>query len=287
MNATRFLATTALCVLWGFGSVALADGLSARTDVAKVAEGTTFQLILGGDAGQLTAEPDLTPLARDFDVLDTAQSRQTRIINGARSDTLQWTVTLQPRSMGALTIPQITAGAATSDPITVEVVDAASMPVITVPGAPEIAVIVPEGTHYVQQEIPVILRITAGPNLQSAGVVLPQSPDFTLTQSGEDRVSHMAGQTGPVTVTERTYMLRPQKDGQITLPPLTLDATISDPNARSPFANSPFQEMFARGPFGQGGNDPFAAMFNTGKRVAVRSSPITRSVKADPAGGNT
>lgn len=259
-----------------------AAGLDAQTDVDTVAVGDSFRLVLSGDAAQVTAAPDLAPLSQDFDVLSTAQSRQTQIINGSRSDSLQWTVTLVPKGQGAVTIPAIHAGAASSDPLTLQVLDPAQMPAVTVPGAPEITVTVGDGAYYVQQEIPVTVRITSGPNLQSADLVLPQSSDFTLTQTGPDRTVQNTA-NGPK-VLERTYLLRPQKSGSLTLPPLALKARLSDPEARSPFANSPFGTIMGGSPFAGRMADPFAQMMNPSKEVTVRSAPVVLDVKADPSG---
>ena len=277
-----FLASLMIINWVGF---AQAEGLIARTSAAQVAQGDSFQLVLSGDTSVLTAAPDLTPLDTDFDVLGTAQSRQTQIINGARSDTLQWTVILSPKSMGTVTIPSLNAGAASSDPLEIAVLDPAQMPVVTVPGAPQISVTLADGNHYVQQEIPLTVQITSGPNVQSAQLVLPQSADFTLTQVGQDTSSRTNTSQGPVTVTERSFMLRPQHDGTLTVPPIALKAVLTDPNARSPFGNSPFDRILSGGPFGTSGNDPFSGMFNRGQEVTLRSASITLDVLPDPSGG--
>lgn len=195
-----------------------------------------------------------------------------------RSDSLQWTLTLAPTSQGVLIIPVLHAGAASSAPLQINVVDAAFMPVVIDPGAPEVTVSLGEGSHYVQQEFPLKVRIEAGPDLHSAKLIVPQRPDFTLSQSGEDQVSLANANGIPVTTTKRTYMLRPQTDGTLIVPPITLKAVIRDPDARSPFAGSPFQLMFSQSPGRQGGNDPFARMFNQGREVTVRSVPITLDV---------
>lgn len=276
----------AIFVALGWAGIACAAGLDARTSAAEVGRGAPFQLVLSGDAATLTAAPDLSPLGADFDILGTAQSRQTRIVNGARSDTLQWTVTLSARALGPATIPALQAGSASSDPIVLTVRDPDEMPVVAVPGAPEITISLAEGNHYVHQEIPLTVRITAGPNVQGADLIMPQSPDFTLTRSGQDRVSRTNTDQGPVTVTERSFMLRPQRDGSLTLPAITLKAVLADPDARSPFANSPFDSLFSGSPFGTGMRDPFAAMFNPGREVTVRAAPVTLDVLPDPTGQN-
>lgn len=278
-------ASHAFAVLIALTAAANAAGLESRISAAKVAEGDSFQLMLSGDATTLTAAPDLSPLGADFDVLGNAQSRQTQIINGARSDTVQWTVTLSPKSRGVLTIPTIQAGAASSDPLGVEVVDAASPLLVRSPDMPEIEVTLPEGTHYVYQELPLTLRITSGPNLQSGQIVLPQSPDFLLSQSGEDRISQDIVNGAPVRVFERTYMLRPQVSGPLTVPPIALKAVVSDPNTRSPFAGSPFESMLGSSPFR--GFAGFGGLMNSGKEITVRTPALTVEIKADPTGAAT
>ena len=109
---------------------AFAAGLSARVDSGTVAQGDTFQLTLTTN-GQADASPDLTPLQKDFDVLGTSQSSSTQIINGKRSQSESWIVSLSPKSMGTLEIPAITAGSLSSSPVAIKVVDAGSMPKAT------------------------------------------------------------------------------------------------------------------------------------------------------------
>lgn len=269
----------ASAVLISATNIGSADGLAARLNTDRIGAGDTVQLTLSGDAGSLTVAPDLTPLAQDFDVLGQAQSQQTQILNGTRTDRMEWTLTLAPKHQGSLTIPELSAGTATSAPLTLEVLDPAKMPVVQVPNAPELAVTVDKGPFYIQQGIPVILRITSGPNLQQGELVLPQTSDYTLTQTGEDRVSQTSA-TG-AKVLERSFILQPQKSGPITLGPIALKATLTDPNAQSPFAGTGFDAFFANSPFA-GRMGGFGAMMAPGQTVTVRSAPVVLDVKAAP-----
>jgi hypothetical protein len=281
-RSMTFKATLLASAVFASGvTMALADGLTARLNTDRIAAGDTVQLSLSGEAGTLSAAPDLAPLGQDFDVLGQTQSRQTQILNGARTDRIEWVLTLAPKHQGSVTIPTLTAGAATSAPLTLEVLDPAKMPVAQVPGAPLLEVTVADGPYYIQQGIPVTLRITSGPDLQQAELVLPQTGDYTLTQTGEDRVTqpNAAG----ARVIERSFVLQPQKSGPITLGPIALKATLTDPNAQSPFAGSVFDSFFANSPFA-GRMGGFGAMMTPGRAVTVRSAPVTLDVKAAPAG---
>ena len=147
------------------------------------------------------------------------------------------------------------AAAATSAPLTLRVLDPARMPVVQVPGAPKIDVTATNGPHYIDREIPLTLRITSGHSLQQGTIILPESGDFPLTRSGEDRISR----TGSAQVLERTCVLRPQKSGPLTLPAFALRATLADPNGPTALWQQPVRQPVrgAHGRVGQpGGTGP-------------------------------
>ncbi|WP_306929917.1 BatD family protein [Agrobacterium larrymoorei] len=130
---------------------AFAAGLSARVDSGTVAQGDTFQLTLTTN-GQADANPDLTPLQKDFDILGTSQSSSTQIINGKRSQSESWIVSLSPKSTGTLEIPAINAGSLSSAPVAIKVVDAGSMPKATGTSAINLSATLKDGSPFLFQE---------------------------------------------------------------------------------------------------------------------------------------
>ncbi|KIC39049.1 hypothetical protein RA27_18015 [Ruegeria sp. ANG-R] len=264
-------------------SGAYADGLLARVNTTQVAEGDQLQLVLTAD-GQGGAAPDLSPLSTDFNMLGTSQSSQTQIINGRTSQSVSWIVTLSPKTKGQLTIPSLSAGTLTSDPITLNVVDASQLPKSQGAGGISVAATIDDGSHYVFQEIPLTVRIETQVPLQRAELIAPNG-DFELTQTGQDRSSQITRNGQPVNVIERSYLLRPQTEGTLTLAPFTLRGTVADPNARrDPFADFGFgssmmQQMMQGSPFG--------SMFNSGKPFSARSDAITLDVLANPGTGTS
>ncbi|KQZ95150.1 hypothetical protein ASD74_14330 [Rhizobium sp. Root564] len=254
---------------------AFAAGLSARVDSGTVAQGDTFQLTLTTN-GQADASPDLTPLQKDFDVLGTSQSSSTQIINGKRSQSESWIVSLSPKSMGTLEIPAITAGNLSSSPVAIKVVDAGSMPKATGTSAIDLSASLKDGSPFLFQETPLTVRIETSAPIKSAELVAPQSSAFELVQRGEDRVSQATRNGQTVNVIERTYMLKPQEKGAIEIPPFVLRGSVADPSARGrdPFADFQGFPGFPSSMF----ND----MFDSGKPFAVRSEPIKLTVRADP-----
>ncbi|MDD1499350.1 BatD family protein [Agrobacterium sp. CNPSo 3708] len=254
---------------------AFAAGLSARVDSGTVAQGDTFQLTLTTN-GQADASPDLTPLQKDFEVLGTSQSSSTQIINGKRSQSESWIVSLSPKSMGTPEIPAITAGSLSSSPVAIKVVDAGSMPKATGTSAIDLSASLKDGNPFLFQETPLTVRIETSAPIKSAELVAPQSSAFELVQRGEDRVSQATRNGQTVNVIERTYMLKPQEKGAIEIPPFVLRGSVADPSARGrdPFADFQGFPGFPSSMF----ND----MFDSGKPFAVRSEPIKLTVRADP-----
>lgn len=283
--------TTTLAALALSTSMAFAAGIDAQVNSTQIAMGESFQLVLTTD-GQGT-RPDLTPLYADFDVLGTSQSSQTQVINGRMSQSQSWIVTLSPKAQGPVTIPALTAGALSSDPVQINVLDASQLPKAEGVGGISVQATLDGNTHYQFQEIPLTVRIETAQPLQRAELIAPTG-DFELTQTGQDRSSQITRGGQPITVVERSYLLRPQSTGALTIPPFTLRGSVADPNTR----RDPFGRGFGgRDPFAMmdqmmaqmGGGvmrSPFEDMFGPqGKPFAARSDALTLDVQADPSGG--
>ncbi len=259
--------------------------MQARVASRTVGVGQSFVLQLQVDSKSATTAPDLSPLQNEFDVLATSRSSQTSIINGSRTDTIGWLITLAPKIKGKITIPALTAGTETSQPIRLNVVDASKLPASSTANTGiEVQVTADTKTRYVQEEIPVTVRIITGGNLRNASLETPTSSRFLLTQRGKDTNRQMVRNGRQVTVIERNYLLKPQVSGKIVVPPMTLKAVLSVPsNSRSPFEGMYGGQAFGNSLFG---NSFFDNFVNSGKEVVVRSNPLVLEIKARPGKGN-
>ena len=79
-----------------------------------------FRLDVLGD------EPDVSPLAQDFDLLSSSQSMQMSMINGRSTSSRGWQFVLGPKRTGKLSVPAIRIGGATTKPLELEVLPAAA-----------------------------------------------------------------------------------------------------------------------------------------------------------------
>lgn len=282
------LAALAMVLALSLGQNAQAAALNALINTQTVAIGDQFQLTVTTDA-TTGAVPDLTPLQEEFEILGTSQSMRTQIVNGRQSQERSWIVTLAPREMGQLTIPALSAAGLTSQPLKVTVVEPSAMPKTQGLQGVTIEASVPDGSHYLYQEIPLVVRIETPMPLKRAELVPPSGSAFELTQNGQDRTSSLVKNGRPVSVIERHYHLRPQQSGVISVPPFTIRGEVDDPDARQgPFGRMPFgASMMQDFPFGGSGfgGSLFNDMFNPGKPFAARTDSITLQVDG-AAGAN-
>ncbi len=282
------IASAAIAALIVLASFAPAKAeIRASVSQNQVIQGEPFQLSIQVEGASGNAQPDLGPLSKNFTVEGTGQTSQTSIINGHTTVSHGWTVTLTPKSPGKVEIPAIKVGAEQSNPILVEVVDAASLPKTSLAqSGVEVDMQAAPGPYYVQQEIPVTVRITSSGGLRSAQLSDLSGPDLVVTRRGEDKVSQVTRNGQPVSVIERDYMVKPQKSGNFTLGPLVLRGAANDPNGRrSPFGNnSAFAQMRQQFGFSGFGNSMFGDFFSPTKSVTARSNAIQIDVSANPAG---
>lgn len=278
-------------VLWLFAAVLCissltrvamaAESLQARLSATTIGFGDTVTLTLSTDADSVKINPDLSPLQQDFDMLSQSTSSQTSVINGARSATISWIITLAPKSMGNLEIPKISAGTVTSNPLRLEVVEAASLPAGTAASQDiAIEVLVDDKPHYVHGEIPITVRIIDGTGLTEASLQAPSGSNFTMRQTGTDDINQSQKNGQPVSIMQRHYLLTPLKSGELTLPPVVLQGTVPAPtNEHSLFPRPALPSAFARSSLGA---SMFDQMFNPGKQVRVQSTPVALDIKANP-----
>ena len=75
-----------LSVLLAMFSTSVWAGVSATLDRTAIAEGDTVTLTIVAEGQQSQgAQPDLSPLRKDFTILGTSTSQQMQIINGRMS----------------------------------------------------------------------------------------------------------------------------------------------------------------------------------------------------------
>ena len=234
---------------------------TASVDRNRIAQYETFELTLRTDAGT-SAAPELDVLEQDFDVLGTRQNRQVRIINGKSESWRDWIVTLSPKRAGNLTIPAITLGNLTSQPIALQVSAGSTNNDVSDNASPVfIRAEVNSESVFVQQEVVLTLQIFHRVELFGERSLTPLNIDSALIQQLAETRSYDTVANGVrFGVMELKFSIHPQQAGLMEIPSLAFSGTIGD-------RRSSFGSFFSMG---------------SGKPVVARSPEIVISVKPQP-----
>jgi hypothetical protein len=263
------------------GPARAADDFSAELDRTQVRANETLTLRLRA-AGRLGGEPDLTPLNQDFEILNQSSGSRMSIVNGAVSQTREWTLELAPRRDGRLQVPPLSLSGKQTSPVTVEVVPADQAAAGTGSKPIFMDTQVENTTPYVQQSFVYRIRVLYREQPRRAVLSEPQAEGATLERQGEDQSSSETIQGQRYTVIERRYLVVPQRSGPLTIQSPRLEALLPESRPagrRSPFAD--FNDPFGGSPF-QGLPDVFD--MGTGRRVIERGQDLTVQVRPQPNG---
>jgi oxygen tolerance protein BatD len=250
----------------------------ATVDTTSVGANATVELMLEHD-GQTSAEPDLSPLRQDFDVLSTSRSSNVQIVNGSMTSSVRVELSLSPKHSGQVRIPAITWGNDRSDPIVVNVSGASQGNPQTQNASPASGKVflktsIEPRQPYVQAEVDLTVRLYSAVPLYHADLEIPANSDVLVQQVGADRNETVVENGERYQLVERHYELFPQRSGSLTLSGPVLDAQIAVQNRMDPFGNS-FKDFF--------GNLPFGGAFTAAKPIRLHGDDIALNVLPRPA----
>jgi hypothetical protein len=206
-------ALLALVLLLASATPALA-ATRAWLDRSRTAMGQPVVLNLqsDGDIGQ----PDLSPLDADFEVVDTASSRQMEMVNGRISRSVTLAITLQPKRTGELSVPSLQIQGQPTAVLGLRVTDAPAAQ----PGSSNayIETVVDDLTPYVQQTVGVTLRLYYAVPLVSGQLDIDPPQGTSLQRVGDDVQSTREVNGRRYSVVERRFLLVPDRSGPLSLP---------------------------------------------------------------------
>lgn len=260
MRAAPLFGVRAAVAVMALAFASLAFGqVTARVDRNRLVDGETLTLVLQTNDSRQSLDTDLDVLANDFMVLDQRSETQMSIVNGQQSAVIRKMVTLEPLRTGKLTIPALKVGAQTTQPIVVYV-DAAPEPA---PGEPEpvfieVSVQPEDGPYYVHAQVGLTVRLFYQQTLTEAAISQPEPDNASVRLL--DEVPFQAERNGErYRVLERRYAVFPERSGSMTIPSLVLSGRLV-----------------------QRGADRLWQPSSRGRRVTVKSEPITFEVKPRP-----
>ncbi len=265
------------CACWV--GAALAD-VSARFDRDEVHEGETVQLVIESD--RMVGEgPDLGVLATDFEVRGTAASSQIQIINGRQSATRSWQIVLAPKRSGVIEVPPIPVGDEQTAPLRLEVSDAPQGAIGAVGDDVFLEIEVGgEGEPvYVQQQLPVAVRLFSALPLRTGEISEPRAEGAVVERLGDDVQYQTEREGREYQVIERRFSLSPERSGELRIPPIRFTGELRTAG-RGGVGRAGLPDIFRDPVF-----DRFSSgVFGRGEPVRARTEAVTLDVLPVPDG---
>jgi hypothetical protein len=227
-------------VLFAFAVLAtqaFAQQIELSVDRNELARGETLTLTIRVYDQRQGMQLDLTPLTQDFDVLGTRTSSQIRSINGVTESWTDYVITLFPEKEGELTIPALSILNQTTDPISINVVNAGPR---SNQGGDDLylEIEVNKDSVYVQEQLLFTVRLFYTIN----GI---RNPVFTELEM-EDTVTQLIGSPNQYErlidgerfgVYEKRYVIFPQRSGPLQIPDILFRGEVTDGSSNFVFRN--------------------------------------------------
>ena len=219
----RYLACAALAaalmVTDAFGAVI------TRVDRLDIDLNESFTLEVISDSN-IDEQPDISVLETDFYIGQGSQLSNTTIVNNQIRRSKTWTYVLMPKRAGEITIPPVSIGAESSEPLTITVKE----PTFAPPGEAEVFVSseVDFAETHVQAQVLLTVKIyrsvpTRQPALRDPTVA---GVEVLSELAGDDRSYEAVINGTPYSVVERVYAIYPQEHGTIEISPARFEARV-------------------------------------------------------------
>lgn len=195
----------------------------AATAVASVSQNSVtkdevFLLRVTTDEKVSSGALDLAPLQKDFYVGTPSFGSSMRIVNGSRTVSSEWNITLAPLRLGRLEIPSFDIEGAKTKPITINVAVNKAAPKQS--DMAEFQLNLSKDSLYPQEvaELDVKLIIKADPRrLQDPKIAPPSSAQLDVEPIGESKQFQDVINGQEITVVQQSFHISSQKPGQFKL----------------------------------------------------------------------
>lgn len=245
---------------------ACASGVRATLDRSRVQLGETVTLNLSVDGNGNIDMPDLSPLAKDFQVLGSSTNSSISIVNGSRSAQFTIGIALRPKHVGQLKVPSLAVAGGHTSPLLLTVTPPDPNAAANSGKDVFVEASVEPDHGYVGQQLVYTVRLYYDVNL-SGSLDEPQLAGVDVHKLGKS-LNYDAERGGrQYHVLERRYALVPHHAGTLEIPSLQFQGTADDPS--NPMDPGNF--------FGQNG------LFGGGTSVSAASPAVSLHVQAPPA----
>jgi hypothetical protein len=197
----------------------------ASVDRESIRANESFTYVLRAE-GRFSGRPDLSPLAREFDVLRSGSSSSIEIVNGQTAQVAQWTVELMPRSAGSFELPAVELDGVFSNSVRLEILP----PEVRSGAAADVFIEVEldRAEAYVQSQVVYTLRLYVGVPTGREALTAPavEGGEAIVEKLGGDREYQTVRGNKAYRVRERRFAVFPQAAGVLSIGPTEYQATV-------------------------------------------------------------
>lgn len=179
---------------------------------SPVRAGEPFELVITA-TGDALADPDLTALKQDFDVIETASTSVAIVERGYLVHRRTWIVSLVARRPGRLPVPSFHVGAETSRAMTLRVARPSQSELM--PPA-YVEVHFDRDTAYVHQQVLMTVRLFILPEVTFESLSVPTGENYLVEPLSETVLPGNSLHRG-YELLERRYALFPSRAGQLEI----------------------------------------------------------------------
>lgn len=208
------LILTMIGVLFCLSCYALTMNVSAT----KIVLDEAFRMTLTSEDAR--AEPDLTPLQKDFIIAGTERSINYTVINGKATSQSQWIILVKTRHKGILTIPSFAFGAERTPENHIEVVEGnINVNIGARSKGVRLTAELSQLTPFVNEQVIYTLKLYYQRQLVNAQLMPPQIRHGMIMPLG-DAEQYETEENGLRTIVEsQKFVIFPQKSGKIAITP--------------------------------------------------------------------
>jgi hypothetical protein len=220
------LVLVCLASLWAStAAVAQEATVVARVDRDAIRANESFTYLLRAE-GRFSGRPDLSALAREFEVLRSGSSSSIQIVNGQTTQVAEWTVELMPRSAGEFELPAVELDGVLSNSVRLEILPPETSSGTAADVFIEVELDRPEA--YVQSQAIYTLRLHVGVATGREALTAPAvtGGEAIVEKLGGDREYQTVRGNKAYRVRERRFAVFPQTAGVLTIGPTEYQATV-------------------------------------------------------------
>lgn len=232
--------------------------INAMIDKTIVEQGQAINLTI--TVPSMGANPDLSPLQKDFQIVGKSTSSQTSIVNGSVSSQTNITLSLMPNHTGKIVIPAIKVDKDSTKAITIEVTKNSSSKTANLPDkALFLKTSLDKTTSYIGVPVTLSVKLYLTLNLGNLNLSPFQIDGAHYEKLNEPSQYQSEANGRPYMVVEQKFLVTPDKVGKITIPNIQLNGAIAS-------------------------NNPTGFGLATGQPFSLNSNPITLNVNDIPDG---